>query len=113
MKNPDSRQASSGFEQISFLPEPDFNPIWPTPNTLPARCLSLMLSGQTFTHPEFEAITGSWRLSAVIFLLKGLGWPVSSWEIPAPTSECPARAISRYFLEQQVINEVLGVTDAE
>ncbi len=86
MINPDSLQASSGFEQMSFLPEPDFNPIYPTPNTLPARCLSLMLNGQTFTHthPELEQITGSWRLSAVIFTLKGLGWPVESFDLPAP-----------------------------
>ena len=26
MKNPNSRQASSGFKQTSFLPEPDFTP---------------------------------------------------------------------------------------
>jgi hypothetical protein len=108
MKNPDSRQASSGFEQMSFLPEPDFNPIYPTPNTLPARCLAMMLNGQTFTHPEFEVITGSWRLSAVIFTLKGLGWLVESLELPAPSPECPTRFISRYYLPAKVIKAVLG-----
>ncbi|NMM27215.1 MAG: hypothetical protein HHJ12_07970 [Glaciimonas sp.] len=108
MKNPDSRQASSGFEQLSFLPSPDFNPIWPTPNTLPARCLSMMLAGQTFIHPEFEAIAGSWRLSAVIFTLKGLGWPVESLDIPAPTPEAPSRVISRYYLPEAIIQKVFG-----
>lgn len=111
MKNPDSLQASSGFEQLSFLPEPDFNPIYPTPNTLPARCLSMMLNGQSFTHPEFEAITGSWRLSAVIFTLKGLGWPVESHDLPAPSPECQTRTISRYFLLQKTINAVFGGAD--
>lgn len=108
MKNPDSLQASSGFKQTSLLPEPDFNPIYPTPNTLPARCLSMMLNGQSFIHPEFEAITGSWRLSAVIFTLKGLGWPVDSIERPAPTPECHSRTISRYFLPLEVIKAVFG-----
>ena len=108
MKNPDSSQASSGFKQTSFLPETDFNPIYPTPNTLPARCLSMMLNAQTFTHPEFEQITGSWRLSAVIFTLKGLGWPVESIELPAPTPECAQRAISRYYLPPKVIQAVFG-----
>ncbi len=108
MKNPNSRKASSGVNQLSFLPEPDFNPIYPTPNTLPARCLSMMLNGQDFTHPEFEAITGSWRLSAVIFTLKGLGWPVESFDLPAPSPECPTRTISRYFLPQEAINAVFG-----
>lgn len=108
MKNPNRRQASSGSKQISFLPEPDFNPIYPTPNTLPARCLSLMLNGQSFTHPEFEEISGSWRLSAVVFVLKELGWPVASHEIPAPTKECATRVISRYFLEPETIQAVFG-----
>lgn len=108
MKTPDSLQASSGVKQLSFLPELDFNPIYPTPNTLPARCLSMMLNGQTFTHPEFEQITGSWRLSAVIFTLKGLGWPVESYDLPAPSAECQSRSISRYFLPPKVINAVFG-----
>ncbi len=103
MKNPDSRQASSGLKQIALLPEPDFNPIYPTPNTLPARCLDLMLDGQTFTHPEFEQLTGSWRLSAVIFTLKELGWPVESFDLSAPSPECSTRTISRYFLPPEVI----------
>ena len=111
MTNPDSRQASSGFKQTSFLPEPDFNPIYPSPNTLPARCLALMLNAQTFTHPEFEQITGSWRLSAVIFTLKELGWPVESHDLSAPSPECPTRTISRYFLPPKVIQAVFGGGD--
>jgi hypothetical protein len=35
MKNPDSRQASSGFEQLTFLPKPDI-----TPNTSQAPYIS-------------------------------------------------------------------------
>lgn len=108
MKNPESRQASTGFEQLSFLPEPDFNPVWPTPNTLPARCLSLMLAGQSLTHQEFIDAAGSWRLAAVIFTLKELGWPVESYEISAPTIDAPGRHICRYYLSQKAINQVFG-----
>ena len=108
MKNPSRRQAEPGFEQMSFLPEPDFNPLWPTPNTLPAQCLSLFLDRQTLTHPQFEDITKSWRLSAVVFTLKGLGWPISSHDVPAPTKDAPDRQISRYYLSEKVINAVLG-----
>lgn len=68
----------------------------------------MMLNGQTFTHPEFELITGSWRLSAVIFTLKGLGWPIDSYDITAPSKDCPSRVISRYYLSDKVISEVLG-----
>lgn len=110
MENPSRRQAKHGFEQMSFLPPLDFNPIWPTPNTLPARCLSLMLDGKTFTHPEFEASTGSWRLSAVVFTLIELGWPIASWYISAPTDEAPGRTISRYYLPENIIRETFGST---
>lgn len=108
MKNPDSRQASSGFKQMSFLPEPEFNPIYPSQNTLPAKCLAMMLNAQSFTHPEFEQLSGSWRLSAVIFTLKGLGWPVESFDLAAPSPECPTRTISRYFLSPETIQRVFG-----
>ncbi len=108
MKNPERRQASSGFEQLSFLPEPDFNPVWPTPNTLPARCLSLLLAGHSLTHQDFIAVTGSWRLAAVIFTLKELGWPVLDYEIPAPTVEAPSRHISRYYLGQETVKQAFG-----
>jgi putative DNA primase/helicase len=37
MKNPSRRQAKPGFQQMSFLPEPEFNPSWPNPNTLPGK----------------------------------------------------------------------------
>lgn len=101
MNKPDSRQ-------YSFLPEPEFSPIWPTQNTLPARCLSMLLASHTFTHPEFEQLTGSWRLSAVVFTLIELGWPVESWDIAAPTPETPSRTISRYFLSPETIQKVFG-----
>ena len=94
--------------QISFLPEPDFNPTYPAPHTLPAKALSLMLNGETLNHPDFELETGSWRLAAAIFILKELGWPVKSYEIIAPTPEAPHRHISRYYLPQKTIKAVLG-----
>lgn len=108
MKNSSSRQATPEFKQTSFLPDAEFNPVYPKSHTLPHRCLSMMLNGQSFTHPEFELITGSWRLSAVIFTLKGLGWPVDSHDIPAPSKDCPSRIISRYYLSDKTIADVLG-----
>jgi hypothetical protein len=108
MKNSESRQASSEFEQTSFLPEPDFNPTYPTLNTNPARCLAFMLNGESFTHPEFYAVVGGWRLAAVVYDLKALGWPVESIDIPAATPEHPGRTISRYYLPPKVIKSVFG-----
>lgn len=108
MKNPNSRQAKSGFKQMSFLPEPDFNPVWPTPNTLPARCLSMMLAGYSLTHQDFIGITGSWRLAAAIYTLRELGWPIESTEIPSPLNDAPSRSIGRYSVSQETIEKTFG-----
>ncbi len=110
MKNPDRRRQAneSGFEQLSFLPEPDFNPVWPRPNTLSARCLAMLLAGQAIDHLDFIERTGSWRLAAVIFELRALGWPVEAEEIPAPTADAPTRHICRYTLAVEAIQKVMG-----
>lgn len=110
MKNPDRRRQAneSGSMQLSFLPEPDFNPAWPSPNTLSARCLSMMLAGQTLDHLDFIERTGSWRLAAVVFELRSLGWPIEADEIPAPTIDAPTRHICSYHLKAEAIRAVLG-----
>lgn len=108
MENTSRCQAKPVFKQTSFLPDVEFNPIYPKSHTLPHRCLSMLLNGQSFTHPEFQAITGSWRLSAVIFTLKGLGWDIDSQDNAAPSKDCPSRVISRYFLSDKTIADVLG-----
>ena len=95
-------------EQLSFLPKPDFNPRWPNPNTLPASAIARMLNSERITHRDFDNETGSWRLAAVIYTLKGLGWPIASSEIPSPTVENPHRVISRYYLPANVIREVFS-----
>jgi len=73
--------------------------IQPRPNTLASRLLALFKEGRALTSPEFQVITGSWRLSAVVFDLKGLNWPVQSVLIAAPSQSHPDRKISRYWLE--------------
>jgi len=51
MTNPDRRQAESGFRQTSFLPEPDFNPIYPTRTIsryfLPPKVIQAVFGGGT------------------------------------------------------------------
>ncbi len=109
MKNPERRrQADDSGSQLSFLPEPDFNPLWPSPNTLSARCLSMMLAGQKLDHLDFIERTGSWRLAAVVFELRSLGWPVEADETPAPTIDTPTRHICSYHLKAKVIKTVWG-----
>ncbi len=92
------------MEQTSFLPPPPFAPTWPQPGTLAAAALETFLRGEGLTHPQFEAVSFSWRLSAVVLALKALGWPIESDDIAAPTYENPHRTIARYYLPQKWIH---------
>lgn len=91
------------MEQTSFLAPPPFVPAWPQPGTLAASALEIFLRGEGLTHPQFEAVSFSWRLSAVVAVLRDLGWPIEADDIPAPTFENPHRLISRYRLPQRFI----------
>ena len=99
-KAPTSDQASGAYgEQLSFLPPPPFCPTWPTRGTLSDRALGMLMDGRLIDHPEFQDVTQSWRLGAVIFTLRALGWPVETIEVPSPTEHSPDRVIALYRLD--------------
>ena len=109
MKTPERRQASSGVvgEQLNLIDPPPFSPVYPKRASLAGEALALLLAGRTLTHPEFEGITKSWRLSEPIRALRhDYGWPVVTIEIPAPTAERPDRYIAKYLLPPWVLQEV-------
>ena len=93
------------MEQTSFLPPPPFAPTWPQPGTLAATALHVFLRGEGLTHPQFEAISLSWRLSHVVSVLRELGWPIETVDISAPTVENPHRCIARYHLPTRYIEQ--------
>lgn len=101
MKNPERDQASSGFEQMSFLPEPDFNPRWPNPATQPGIALARMLKGERLTQPSYGL--ECWRLAAYIKELDYRGWPVEVQDVPCPKGYGTGRPIREYWLAQRVI----------
>jgi hypothetical protein len=108
-KTPERRQAQSGVqaEQMHLFEPPPFSPNWPKPETLAGRALALLLEGREISHPEFERISGSWRLSEPVRALRhDFGWPVCSNDLPAPTDEHPDRVISFYYLPAQVLEAV-------
>ena len=95
--------------QYSFIPAPIFAPTWPTRGTLPDRALALLMEGRLIDHPNFEDVTQSWRLGAVIHTLRGLGWPVETLDIPSPTEDRPSRIIALYRLDGQFIGQALAM----
>lgn len=92
-------------EQLSFLPDPPFAPTWPQRGTLAASALEIFLRGEGLTHPQFEAVSFSWRLSAVVAVLRELGWPIEAADIRAPTHEHQHRCIARYHLPAEYIEK--------
>jgi hypothetical protein len=95
-------------EQLSFLEPAPFCPQWPTRGTLADRALGMFMDGKMFDHPDFEGCTQSWRLGAVVFTLRTLGWPIETIEIPSPTEDCPDRVIALYRLDLKYIAQALA-----
>ena len=100
MKKAPTDQGTRGLvgEQLTLIDPPPFCPTWPTRNTLADRALKLFLDGRVFDHPDFLEGAGSWRLAAVVFQLRTLGWPIDTIEVPSPSEEHPGRTIALYKL---------------
>lgn len=96
-------------EQLTFLEPPPFAPQWPTKGTLADKALGMFMDGQVFDHPDFESRTQSWRLGAVVFTLRALGWPIETIEIPSPTTDCPDRLIALYRLDGKYTAQALAM----
>ncbi|MFZ3142264.1 hypothetical protein [Polaromonas sp.] len=60
-------------------------------------------------HPDFQDATASWRLGAVVFTLRTLGWPVETIEIPSPTEHDPGRVIALYRLDGKYTAQALAM----
>lgn len=108
-KAPTTVQASGAGEQLSFLPKPPFCPTWPTKNTLADKALGMLMDGRMIDHPDFEDSTQSWRLGAVVFTLRTLGWSVETIDIPSPTAHYPERVIALYKLDPKYTAQALAM----
>jgi hypothetical protein len=92
------------FKGDSFI-----QPKWPTKGTIADQALQLMLDGASLDHPTFEAITGSWRLAAVVFELRAMGWPVTSEDQPNLSARERVRMVAAYRLDMRQLAELCGI----
>lgn len=99
----------SAAEQLTLFALPPMLPTWPHRGTLTERALKLLVDGRSLDHPTFEAEAGSWRLAALVFELRALGWPVLTTEKLAPTKECPGRTIAVYSLSHTALAGLVAV----
>ena len=95
-------------EQLTLIDPPAFCPNWPARNTLAALALKRLLDGAADDHMDFLSTSGSWRLAAVIYELRELGWPIDTHDVPAPTKEKPDRVIALYRLPRKYAADALA-----
>ena len=71
-------------------------PLTPRTGTMEHRALSELLERGRggLTSPEFQAVTGSWRLSAPVHELRRKGWPIATEWV-----RTRFRKFARYTLE--------------
>jgi len=81
-------------------------PTLPRTSTLTARALMRLLTGQRFTHRDFQNETASYRLSGYIEQLRNRhGWPIETKEETARTTDKVPRLATygRYLIEPEVL----------
>jgi len=89
-------------------------PTFPRTDTLTGRALMRLVSGQQFTHQDFQNETASYRLSSYIESLRNRhGWPIETKEETAPTNDPTGRTATygRYLIEPgnlKVLRDELG-----
>ncbi len=106
---PNKKPAGQGgqfAEQGALFEPPPFSPVWPSPASLPARALDMLLTGKRITHPDFQAATRSWRLAACIDVLRKLGWPVLTFDENGQPITGRSRAIAAYALPPYALQAV-------
>jgi hypothetical protein len=81
-------------------------PTFPKTDSLTARALMRLVTGQQFTHRDFQNATASYRLSAYIEQLRNRhGWPIETKEEIAPTNDKVPRLATygRYLINTEVL----------
>lgn len=94
-------------EQGELFELPEFSPVWPKSGTLVSCALAMLMEGRAPDHPDFEVATISWRLAAVVFDLRSLGWPIRAVQIPAPNDAHPNRYVAVYSLPMHTLAKAL------
>ena len=108
MKRPRTRQSTGAAEQLSFIPEPPFCPIFPNVHSAAGQVLLALLDGPT-TQLDWLALGKGWRLAAAVKELDYLGWPVDSvllkrqgWPRPIAVYSLPPKAKQAAVLMREV-----------
>jgi hypothetical protein len=81
-------------------------PTFPRTDSLTARALMRLVSGQKFTHRDFQNATATYRLSSNIVQLRNRhGWPIETREETSPTIDKTGRVATygRYSIGPEAL----------
>ena len=106
MKNPDSRQASSGLEQGELF-ERHLTVSFPSKDSQAGIALADLLKAARLRQSEWLHV--GWRLAAAINELINLGWPIVSVPVHEHGRKRP---VAEYSLPQWVLTALSGTQGA-
>lgn len=106
MKNPDSRQASSGLEQGELF-ERHLTASFPSKDSQAGIALADLLKAARLRQSEWLHV--GWRLAAAINELINLGWPIVSMPVHERGRKRP---VAEYSLPQWVLTALSGTQAA-
>lgn len=81
--------------------------LWPRQNTLLWRCLSMLIAGMLLTETTLNGAIGEGRLDRLIYVLRGLGWPIKSY-VATSVSDVIDESKLSYFIEDIDKRNILG-----
>lgn len=75
---PQTLQVEGVNGDFYFSAPSELSPIWPHQNTSLWHCLSMLIAGVLVTEATFKNAIGEGKIDRLIYVLRGLGWPVKS-----------------------------------
>ena len=97
MKAPHPLQIEDANCGFYFCAAPNITPIWPSMNTSLWLCLSMLIAGVAVTDATFAQVVKGGKLDRLVYVLRGLGWPVKSHVAPSINGICDESKLS-YFI---------------
>jgi hypothetical protein len=73
------------------------SPMWPPQNTSLWHCLSMLIAGVQLTTATAKNVIGEEKLDRLIYVLRGLGWPVKS-HVAASCNDVIDESTLSYFI---------------
>lgn len=93
---PQPLQVEHASGDFYFAAESHIAPMWPAQNTDLWRCLSMLIAGIELTNATFKKLSAG-KLDRLVYVLRGLGWPVMSHVAPSVDEKSDESKLS-YFI---------------